>query len=245
MDRMIYLSMSGAKALMQRQDALAQNLANAGTDGFRADLSAFRAVPIRQADAATTRVFSLEATAGFDATPGAIRQTGSALDIAVRGDGWIAVQGADGSEGYTRDGGLTIDAEGTLRTKRGQAVIGDGGPITVPPNAQVTIGSDGSVSTKVGSQAAIPAGRIKLVNPPVETLVKGGDGLVRVKGGGEADADPAVRVADGAVEGSNVNVVESMVGMIEVSRQFEMQMKLMQNAEQNEQRAGQLLAIKG
>ena len=141
MDRMIYLSMSGAKALMQRQDGLAQNLANAGTDGFRADLTAFRAVPIRQQDAATTRVFSLEATAGFDATPGAIRQTGNPLDIAIRGDGWISVQGADGTEGYTRDGGLTVDADGTLKTKRGQAVLGDGGPISIPPNAQVTIGA--------------------------------------------------------------------------------------------------------
>lgn len=245
MDRMIYLSMTGAKALMQRQDGLAQNLANAGTDGFRADLTAFRAVPVRQEGAATTRVFSLEASAGFDPTPGAIRQTGSPLDIAVRGDGWIAVQGAEGNEGYTRDGGLTVDAEGTLRTKRGQAVLGDGGPITVPANAQVSIGSDGTVSTKVGNQAPVPAGRIKLVNPPTDTLEKSADGLVRVKGGGEADADSTVRVADGAVEGSNVNVVEAMVGMIQVSRQFEMQMKLMQNAEQNEQRAAQLLALKG
>lgn len=244
MDRMIYLSMSGAKALLERQDALSHNLANAGTDGFRADLMAFRAVPIRQSDAATTRVFNLEATSGFDATPGAIRQTGNPLDIAVRGDGWIAVQGANGAEGYTRDGGLQVDGDGVLRTRRGQPVVGDGGAITVPANAQVTIGSDGAVSAKVGNQPPVAVGRIKLVNPPAETLTKGDDGLVRSRDGQEAEADPLVRVADGVVETSNVNVVEAMVGMIEVSRQFEMQMKLMQNTEQNEQKAAQLLSLK-
>ncbi len=245
MDRMIYLSMAGAKALMQRQDALTHNLANAGTDGFRADMMTARAVPVRQEGTATTRVYNVETTAGFNAAPGPARQTGNGLDIAVRGSGWLAVSGEDGEEGYTRDGALTVDDQGVLRTRRGLTVMGDGGPITVPANAQISIGSDGAVSAKVGNQPSLPVGQLKLVDPPVADLVKGGDGLVRLKSGEPADADPAVRIADGVLEGSNVNVVEAMVGMIEVARQFEMQMKLLQNTEANEQRAAQLLSLKG
>ena len=245
MDRMIYLSMAGAKALMQRQDALTHNLANAGTDGFRADLMTARAVPVRQEGTATTRVYNVETTTGFDAAPGPARQTGNALDIAVRGSGWLAVIGEDGTEGYTRDGGLMVDDQGMLRTRRGLAVMGDGGPITIPQNAEVAIGSDGNVSAKVGNQPSLPVGQLKLVDPPAAELAKGADGLVRLRSGDPADADPNVRVADGVLEGSNVNVVEAMFGMIEVERQFEMQMKLLQNTEANEQRAAQLLSLKG
>lgn len=245
MDRMIYLSMAGAKALMQRQDALTHNLANAGTDGFRADLMTARAVPVRQDGTATTRVYNVETTTGFDAAPGPARQTGNPLDIAVRGSGWLAVIGEDGTEGYTRDGGLMVDDQGVLRTRRGLAVMGDGGPITVPPNAQVAIGSDGNISAKVAGQPSVPVGQLKLVDPPAAELAKAADGLVRLRSGDPADADAAVRVADGILEGSNVNVVEAMVGMIEVARQFEMQMKLLQNTEANEQRAAQLLSLKG
>jgi flagellar basal-body rod protein FlgF len=244
MDRMIYLSMAGAKALMQRQEALANNLANAGTDGFRADMMTARAVPVRQEGTATTRVYNVETTAGFSNAAGPLRQTGNPLDIAVRGNGWIAVAGADGNEAYTRSGALLVDEQGVLTTRQGMPVMGDGGPITVPPSADVSIGSDGSVSAKVGNQPALPVGRIKLVDPPAADLVKGGDGLMRTRDGEPAAADPTVRVVDGALEGSNVNVVEAMVGMIEVTRQFEMQMKLLQNSEANDQRAAQLLSMK-
>ena len=244
MDRMIYVSMAGAKALMQRQDALTHNLANAGTDGFRADMMTARAVPVRQEGTATTRVYNVETTAGFNAATGPARQTGNPLDIAVRGSGWLAVIGRDGTEGYTRDGALTVDDQGMLMTRKGLPVMGDGGPITVPANAQVTIGSDGAITAKVGNQPSLPLGQLKLVDPPLADLEKGGDGLVRLKNGEAAATDPAVRVADGVLEGSNVNVVEAMVGMIEVARQFEMQMKLLQNTEANEQRAAQLLSLK-
>jgi len=163
----------------------------------------------------------------------------------VRGTGWLAVLGEDGTEGYSRDGGLMVDDQGVLRTRRGLTVLGDGGPITVPPNAEVAIGSDGSVSAKVGNQPSLPVGQLKLVNPPAAELAKSADGLVRLRSGDPADVDPEVRIADGVLEGSNVNVVEAMVGMIEVARQFEMQMKLLQNTEANEQRAAQLLSLKG
>jgi len=245
MDRMIYLSMSGAKALMQRQDALANNLANGSTDGFRADLMAFRAVPGEQPNAATTRVWSLEANAGFDAASGPIRQTGRSLDVALAGGGWLAVQGADGGEAYTRDGALEVGADGTLQNRRGQLVLGDGGPLSVPPGADVSIGGDGTVSARIGSQAPFQVGRLKLVNPPLEDLRKDADGLVRLRSGDEAPPDESVRVVPGSIEGSNVDVVQSMVGMIALARQFEMQMRLLQTAESNEQKASQLLSLKG
>jgi flagellar basal-body rod protein FlgF len=230
---------------MQRQDALAHNLANGSTDGFRADLMAFRAVPGEQRDAATTRVWALEASAGFDAASGPIRQTGRALDVAIAGDGWLAVQGPDGEEAYTRDGALEVGADGTLQNRRGQAVLGDGGPLTVPPGAEVSVGGDGTVSARIGNQAPFQIGRLKLVNPPIEELSKGADGLVRMRAGDAAPPDESVRIVPGSVEGSNVNVVESMVGMIALARQFEMQMRMLQTAEGNEQKAAQLLSLKG
>jgi len=154
MDRMIYLSMTGAKALMERQDALSHNLANASTDGFRADLMTARAVPIRSEGTATTRVFNVETSTGFDGKSGPIRQTGNPLDLAIRDNGWFAVQAADGSEAYTRDGGLVVDEQGNLRTRRGQTVLGDGGPISVPAGADVQVADDGPADVEVGQGLA-------------------------------------------------------------------------------------------
>jgi flagellar basal-body rod protein FlgF len=244
MDRLIYTAMSGAKATMARQDAIANNLANASTEGFRADLTAFRAVPI-QGPGTPTRVHALEASAGFDAAEGPLTRTGRALDVAVRGSGWIAVQGLDGNEAYTRAGGLELSADGTLQTRAGLPVMGDGGPIVVPQGAEVSIGADGTVSARQGATPPTPVGQIKLVNAPPGQLRKGADGLMRAGAGDPLPPDPTVGLVSGAVEGSNVNPVESMVGMIAASRQFEMQMKMLQTAEGNEQRAAKLLAGNG
>lgn len=245
MDKLVYLAMSGAKALTQRQDAVANNLANANTAGFRADLMAFRAVPIRSEDAASTRVYALEATAGFDPNAGPVMQTGRPMDVAVRGDGWIAVQGLDGNEAYTRAGHLEVSADGTVQTRNGLTVLSDGGPIQAPQGAELAIGDDGTVTAKAAGQPPVQVARIKLVNPPAAELKKGADGLVRTASGEPADADPAVRLASGALESSNVNVVDAMVGMIALSRQFEMQMKMLQTADQNAQRAQSLLTLRG
>ena len=245
MDRMIYLAMSGAKAMEERQTALTHNLANASTDAFRADLAAFRSVPVRQEGTATSRVFALEATAGFDVSAGPIRQTGRSLDAAIRGPGWFVVQSPLGDEAMTRDGAFEVDAEGILVNRRGMPVMGDGGPITVPQNGEVLIGTDGTISARTGNERPVQIGRLRLVNPPVDELVKGEDGLVRTRDGAPPPEDPTVTVVDGALEGSNVNVVESMVGMIQLARQFEMQMQLMRNAETNDQRAAQLLGTGG
>ncbi|MEX8519140.1 MAG: flagellar basal-body rod protein FlgF [Leptothrix sp. (in: b-proteobacteria)] len=243
MDRMIYLSMSGAKATMQRQDVLAGNLANVSTNGFRAELQAFRSVPV-QGSGASTRVSILETTTGYDPQTGPISATGRSLDVAMQGNAWLAVQGFDGTEAYTRAGALDVNSEGLLVTKNGHTVLGEGGPITLPANAQVEVASDGSISAKVGLGKPQPVGKLKLVTPETP-FQRSDDALFRVAGGGELPADPSARLQSGALEGSNVSSIETMVGMIAAARQFESQMKMVQTAEKDEQGAQQLLSVNG
>ncbi|MFN8899773.1 MAG: flagellar basal-body rod protein FlgF [Pseudomonadota bacterium] len=241
MDRLIYLAMAGAKATMQRQDVLANNLANASTNGFRAEMQAFRAVPVR-GDGATTRVYALESTIGHDVRPGPVQTTGRALDVAVMGNAWLAVQAVDGTEAYTRAGSLQVDAEGQLVGVSGLPVLGDGGPITVPAGASVEVAADGSVVTQVGGARPQVAGKLKLVTPETPAaLTRGTDGLFRAADG-ELPADPTARVQGGALEGSNVSPVETMVARIAAARQVEQQMEMLQGAEQREQGAAKLLA---
>lgn len=238
MDRVVFLAMSGAKASLQRQDVLANNLANASTPGFRAEMQAFRAVPVR-GDGATTRAYALESTIGYDDRPGPETATGRSLDVAPQGKAWLAVQGLDGTEAYTRGGALQVSPEGQLVTPAGLPVLGDGGPITLPPNANVTIAPDGTITTQVGTGRPQLAGRLKLVTPEAP-LQRGTDGLFR---GAEGDltADPTARLNSGALEGSNVSPVETMVAMISAARQFEQQMKMIQSSDQKEQSATKLL----
>jgi flagellar basal-body rod protein FlgF len=240
MDRVIYLAMSGAKATLQRQDSLANNLANASTNGFRAEMQAFRAVPVR-GDGATTRVYALESTIGYDQNAGPISSTGRSMDVAVQGKSWLAVQALDGTEAYTRAGSLHVTAEGQLVTPNGLPVLGDGGPITLPANATVEIAASGNITTSVGSGKPQAAGRLKLVTPEAP-MQRGADGLFRTGDGAELPNDASARVQSGALEGSNVSAVETMVAMIAAARQFEQQMKMLTGAEQREQSAAKLLA---
>jgi len=241
-DRLIYTAMTGAKYLLERQATLAHNLANASTTGFRADTVGLRAVPTT-GQAAGTRVFTVETTTGSDLSQGPMMSTSRNLDVAVQGQGWLAVQASDGTEAYTRNGSLQVGADGTLQLANGMQVQGTGGPINMPADAQtVVIAPDGTISAKTAS-SKLPTnlGQLKLVNPPATDMTKGLDGMFRQKSGDPADADPTVKVASGTLEGSNVNVVESMVGMIGAARQFELQMKMLNTAEQNEQKAGTVL----
>lgn len=242
MDRLIYTAMTGAKYLFDRQATLAHNLANANTTGFRADVVGLRAVPTTGPQG-STRVFTVETTIGSNFANGQMSQTSRPLDAAIQGQGWFAVQGADGTEAYTRNGAFQVGPDATLQLSNGMQVVGKGGPITIPTDAKsVTIGSDGTVTVQpASSMLPTTVGQLKLANPPVSDLVKGVDGLFRLKNGEAADADPAVKVVSGSLEGSNVNVIESMVDMIGASRQYEMQMKMLSTAEQNEQKAGTVL----
>ena len=240
MDRLIYLAMSGAKATMQRQETLANNLANVSTVGFRAELAAFRAVPV-EGSGASTRVYSLESTPGYDATPGVVAATGRNLDVAMKGGSWLAVQGRDGTEAYTRFGSLDLDADGNLITVSGLTVLGDGGPIQIPPDTQVGIAGDGTVSVTDINGHSNSVGKLKLVTPDAP-LTRGTDGLFRASNG-DLSADPLARVQDGALEGSNVSAVETMVAMIAAARQFEAQMKSLTTAEGNDKAASQLLSV--
>lgn len=245
MDRLIYTAMTGAKHILEKQATTSHNLANVNTAGFRAQIDAFRAVPVQGAPL-PTRAFAVDSTVGTDFRPGAIQQTGRDLDVALQGAGWIAVQLEDGSEAYTRNGSLETNENGLLQTQTGLPVLGDGGPIAIPPDVHVTIGGDGTVSAMENSfmpGANNVLGRIKLVNPPEAELVRGDDGLFRLRDGGEAPADGNVRLLSGAVEGSNVNVVDAMVDMISLARQFEMHMNMLKNAESNETKAAQILSL--
>ena len=246
MDRMIYVAMTGAKNLMHRQESVANNLANVNTPGYRAATTAFRVAPVI-GPGLPTRAFAVDTTTGADFAPGTIQTTGRPLDVAVQGRGWFAVQAADGTEGYTRNGGFDLNEQGLLQTSAGQPVLGDGGPINVPQGYKISIAADGTVSgsPEGNGKTGVSLGRLKLVHPPEADLTRGADGLFRLRDGASADADPRVRVTAGAIEGSNVNAVEAMVGMISLARQFDTQMKLLQTAESNARKAAQLLAVNG
>lgn len=243
MDRLIYTAMTGAKHTLGQQGAVANNIANATTTGFRAEMNKLRAVEVQSA-AHATRAFVVDASVATDFTPGRLQLTGRAHDVAIEGKGWLTVRMPDGSEAYTRNGSLEISPNGLLQTRDGRPVVGQEGPITLPPNNEITIGRDGSISAFQPGQApeiAVVA-RLKLVDPPEAELVRGDDGLFRRRDGQAAPADEGVQLAQGFLEGSNVSVVDQMVTMISLARQFEMQTRMLQNAETNDRAAAQLLS---
>ena len=247
MDRLIYTAMTGANTAANRQAVVSNNLANVSTNGFRAQLATYRAVPLR-GEGATTRVFALEASAGHSDKPGPAMRTDRSLDAMAVGNAWFGVQGLDGTEAYTRNGHFEISTDGTLTTGNGLPVLSsDGGTIAVPPGAEISIGQDGSLSAKVGTQPANNIGRLKLVTPnnADDPLKRSDDGLFRTVSGDPVENDATARVQVGVLEGSNVNIIEAMVGMIQTARQFETQMRLLQTAESNDRSAGQLLGLQG
>ena len=245
MDRMLYVAMTGAKQLMQAQTLVSHNLANVATNGFRADLARFSAQPIAGAGY-PTRINTVASGIGFDRSQGTLQETGRALDIAVEGAGYIAVQAADGTEAYTRGGTLNVGALGLLETQRGEVVLGDNGPIAVPPHTQISIGADGTIAIVPqgqGPETLAQVGRIKLVNPAPESLEKRPDGLIRIAGGEVAEADAAVTVVSGFIESSNVSMAGSMIDMIELAREFELAVRMMRSADDNAERASALVRM--
>lgn len=245
MDRLIYTAMTGAKQILEQQATVTHNLSNVSTTGFRAQLDTFRAVPVVNA-ALPTRTFVVDSTVGTDFRAGPFQQTGRDLDVAIQGKGWLAVERADGTEGYTRSGSLKVNENGVLQTQSGLNVLGDGGPISIPPDVHITIAKDGTISSvESGSKPGqtIQVGRLKLVNPDEANLKRADDGLFVTKDGEDVAADADVSVVSGAVEGSNVNVVDAMVNMISLARQFELHMNMLKHAESNAAKATEFLAL--
>lgn len=245
MDKMLYVAMTGAQNNTLGLRAHANNLANVSTSGFRRDFEQARSMPLF-GETFPARVFAMSERPATDFRPGSLQETGRDLDVAVGGKGWIAVQAPDGSEAYVRTASLNIDALGVLRTGNGLPVIGNAGPIAVPPEQKVEIGQDGTISIRaLGEDPNVLAevDRIKLVNPDPKSMEKGADGLIRVKGQPEVAADATVQVTSGFLEASNVNAVEEMTAMLSLSRQFELSVKMMRTAEDNSSAMARVLQI--
>ena len=245
MDQMIYLAMSAARQMMNGQAAAAHNLANAHTTGFKADYAAYRAMPLF-GEGLPSRVFAVEERPGIDFSSGALEATGNDLDVALAGEGFIAVQAPDGSEAYTRAGELKLDAIGQLTTADGYPVLGNGGAIALPPAEKVAIGADGTISVRPLGQPAntlAQVDRLRLVKPELSNLRKGEDGLFRTRDGNPAAPDASVHVTSGALESSNVNPVGEMIQMIETARRYELAVKAMKSAEQNDAEGTRLLRL--
>lgn len=235
MDKMLYLAMSGASQNTLAQRAHANNLANLSTSGFRRDFEQARSMPLF-GDGYPARVYAMSERPATDFTPGSLQETGNELDVAIEGEGWLAVQAADGSEAYVRTASMKIDALGMLRTGSGLPVLGNAGPIAVPPQQQIEIGQDGTISIRSLGEApnvVAQVDRIKMVNPDPKSLVKGEDGMIRLKEPATQQADANVRLTSGFLESSNVNAVAEMTSMLALARQFELHVKMMRTAEDN------------
>lgn len=245
MDRLLYIAMTGAREMSLAQGKAANNLANANTTGFKADLAQMRAMPIFN-QGLPSRAFVMAERPATDFAYGSLISTGNDLDIAVKGDGFLAVQDAQGQEAYTRSGELRINANGLLETSGGRLVLGEGGPIQIPPNEKVSVGGDGSVTIRpLGAPAngVLVIDRIKLVNPDLKEMTKGEDGLFRQNNGAIALADANTTIVSGALEASNVNAVEELIDMISLARQFEMNVKMMRVSDENDSALERLMQL--
>lgn len=252
MDRIVYTAGGGAARTLEHQSMVSNNLANVSTNGFRAQLAAYRAVPI-QGPGLPTRISSVATTPGADLSQGPMQTTGRPLDVALPARGWLAVQTPQG-QAFTREGSLHVDVDGLLKTATGWPVLAENNaPIEVPANAQLTFGPDGTI-TVLGAgdapQGLAELGRLKLVDPNPAQLVRGADGLMRLATAPGVPApvlpaDPTLRIVSGVLEGSNVNPMQAMVELINNGRRFDMQMQVVQQADRNAERANQLLSASG
>ena len=245
MDRALYVAMNGAKQVQLHQATNTNNLANASTTGFRADFDAFNSLTVK-GPGYESRIYNQDERSGIDFSGGALQQTGRELDVAVSGNGFIEIQAPDGSSAYTRAGDLHTTSAGLLETGAGHPVIGNDGPIALPPFEKLEIAADGTISIlPVGQEATTLAtiDRIKLVNVNSEDLAKGEDGLLRAVPDASIEADASVTVASGMLESSNVNTVSELLDMIELTRNFEMHIKMMQTIEENDSATTQLLRV--
>ncbi|MES2664437.1 MAG: flagellar basal body rod protein FlgF [Pseudomonadota bacterium] len=243
MDRFLYLAMTGAQHNMRAQDIHTNNLANVTTDGFRAEFAQARSMPV-QGDGYPSRVYALTEKPGVDFSAGSRDFTDNELDLAIRQEGWFTVLDEQGEEAFTRAGSFFVDVNGFMRTQSGQILMGNAGPMVVPPYEKIEVGVDGTVSIRAlgqGPETLVEVDRMKLVNPLNEDLEKGGDGLFRRIDGEFEPPSAKVLLDNGVVEKSNVNPVTSLIEFMTLSRQFELQVKMMNKAEELDQSSAQLL----
>ncbi|MBT3203475.1 MAG: flagellar basal-body rod protein FlgF [Gammaproteobacteria bacterium] len=247
MDRFLYLAMNGAKNALHAQQTNANNLANASTVGFKSQLDHFQSEAVYGPGHAT-RAYASDMNSGVDFKHGPVMTTGRELDVTINGEGWFAVQAADGSQAYTRRGDFKTDPTGLLLNGSDQIVMGEGGPITIPDFESLVIGRDGTISIRAKGQAAnalVVVDRLKMVKPEQSNLERGSDGLFRTRDGNEAPLDATVTLTNGALEASNVNTVDAMVKMMEYARFYETQVKLMSVAEENDASSSRLMRLSG
>ena len=245
MDKYLYVAMTGASQNALAQKAHANNLANISTNGFQRDLEQARSMPVF-GDSFPARAFALTERPATDFSQGALVETGRDLDVAVSGDGWLAVQAPDGSEAYVRTASMNVDALGILRAGNGMPIMGNGGPIAVPPQQQIEVGEDGTISIRAqgeGPRVMAQVDRIKLVQPDLKTMSKGLDGLIHTNDGQPAPADANVRVTSGFLQASNVNAVDEMTSVLALSKQFELHIKMMNTANEDDQAMTRVLTI--
>ena len=247
MDKLLYIAMSGAKENLNSLAVRSNNLANANTLGFKADFEEARAMQA-YGDGLPRRVFTMAERPGQNFQQGSLQTTGRELDVAVQGDGWLTVQDKDGKEAYTRNGSLQVSPLGVLQTSTGLNVLDTTGqPITLPmPLEKIQITEDGTINARL--QGAEPAAvenlqQLKLVNPVNKEMTKGEDGLFRRVDGNTEAVSANVRLASGALENSNVNVVEELTNLIKLQRQFDTQIKMMSTAEKNDESQNQLMKL--
>lgn len=249
MDKALYLSMTGAKSNMMAQAQHANNLANVNTHGFKSDFAQARAMPVYYGDGLPTRAYALTEKAGTDFSSGMLQETGRDLDVAIDGEGFFAVTGPDGEEAYTRVGSLFVDELGMLKTGNGLPVLGAAGPIALPPSEKIDIGLDGSITVipvGQGPESPVLVDRIKLVNPDISTMSKSENGLFRALEAEEPLApETNIKLVSGYLESSNVNAVSELTSMLSLSRQYEMQVKLMSTSKEMSESSAQLLKMNG
>jgi len=247
MDKGIYVAMTGASATLQAQTAVAHNLANIDTTGFKAALVQTQPYAINGAGL-PSRIDTTLQSGGFDDSPGPLLTTGNALDVAIKPGGWLAVQDSAGQEAYTRAGDLKVSINGQLVTAGGRAVLGGGGPISVPPYQSISIAPDGTVSIVPqgqGPETQAIVGRLRVIQSNGAQLARGVDGLMRRTDGTTPDALAGATLSSGTLEGSNVSPSDSLVGMIALSRRFDLQVQVLHKTDENAQAANSMLRLGG
>lgn len=247
MDRMLYVSMSGAKEVMLSQANNANNLANASTDGFKQDFNEFRAQHV-QGPGWESRAFSLDERPATDFSAGTAKVTGRELDVMTKQNGFMAVLTPAGDEGLIRTASMQLTPEGDLVDIAGNPVLNTGGiPINIPPSRSIVIGDDGTISIVPDgspSNELVILDQLRLVEPDMKALTKGEDGFIRPVEGTPALAQGNIKVLSGALETSNVNTAEALVNMIELSRKYEMQIKMMSTAKNHAQKSDSILSLR-